>query len=158
MNICLGGTFDPMHKGHRALFDKAIDLVGKDKLYVGLTGDGFAAGSRNGQDISCFEERKRNIEKYLEDRGVEHTIVVINDRYGIAHQEESFEAIVVSQETYLLAVSINQLRVENDLNRLHIFVVDMVRNPRGEVIKGTSIRNGKMDTEGAPLENGGGGP
>ena len=148
MNICLGGTFDPLHKGHKTLFEAAIDLLGDGTLYIGLTGDDFAEGSRGGQEIRDYTEREKDIRDYLENRGIDFTVVEIASKYGIAHKEKEFEAIAVSRETYQLALEINRKRKENGLEGLHIIVVDLVRNEQGDVIKGTLIRKGEMDTEG----------
>jgi pantetheine-phosphate adenylyltransferase len=154
MNICLGGTFDPLHKGHRRLLDIAVGLVGDGKIYVGLTSDNLARGSRNGQRIRGYEEREKDIREYLENSGVEHTIVEINDGNGIAHKEPSFDAIVVSRETYSVALSINQVRKENEIPPLLVIVADFVTNDQGEVIKGRRIRKGEMDAEGNRLGEG----
>jgi pantetheine-phosphate adenylyltransferase len=157
MNICLGGTFDPLHRGHRTLFDTAIDLLGDGTLFIGLTSNRFAVGSRYKQEIRDYAAREKDIRDYLEGRAVDYTIVEINERYGTAHLNEEFEAIVVSKETYALALEINQERKKNGLEGMHIFVVDLVRNKQGDVIKGTLIRKGDMDPEGVTPEDRGGG-
>ncbi|MFB6254460.1 MAG: adenylyltransferase/cytidyltransferase family protein, partial [Halobacteriaceae archaeon] len=47
MQVALGGTFDPIHDGHRKLFSKAFSL---GDVTVGLTSDELASQTR-------FEER-----------------------------------------------------------------------------------------------------
>ncbi|ERG88916.1 MAG: cytidyltransferase-related domain protein, partial [halophilic archaeon J07HX5] len=44
MKIALGGTFDPIHDGHRALFDRAFAL---GDVTVGLTNDELAPRTRD---------------------------------------------------------------------------------------------------------------
>ena len=44
MKVGIGGTFNVLHKGHRALLDKALEIG--DEVVVGLTSDRFASSGR----------------------------------------------------------------------------------------------------------------
>ena len=56
MNVVLGGTFDPVHDGHRALFERAFDL---GDLTVGLTSDDLAPRTRDeDRYVRPFDERR----------------------------------------------------------------------------------------------------
>ena len=38
MRVCLGGTFNILHKGHKRLFDKAFEVAGEDgSVHIGIT-------------------------------------------------------------------------------------------------------------------------
>ena len=38
MRVCVGGTFNIFHKGHKRLLDKAFEVAGeKGKVYIGLS-------------------------------------------------------------------------------------------------------------------------
>ena len=42
VRIAVGGTFDPLHDGHKALLKKAVELSRGGELVVGLTSDEMA--------------------------------------------------------------------------------------------------------------------
>ena len=38
MKVCIGGTFNPLHKGHKLLIDKAFEVAGKQgSVFIGIT-------------------------------------------------------------------------------------------------------------------------
>jgi pantetheine-phosphate adenylyltransferase len=38
MRVCVGGTFDILHKGHELLIDKAFQTAGKQgSVFIGIT-------------------------------------------------------------------------------------------------------------------------
>ncbi len=154
MNVCLGGTFDPLHRGHRLLIDTASGLLAGDRLYLGLTCDELAVFSRNGEAIRSYEQRKSALQEYLVSKKLDFKIIKIDNRSGIADTDPVLDAIVVSKETYPQARAINDARAANGLNELSIFVVNFVKGDRGSIISGTLIRRGEMDPDG--IERGGG--
>ena len=59
MQVALGGTFDPVHDGHRALFDRAFEL---GDVTVGLTSDDLAAETRAGGERVNEIRRERGLD------------------------------------------------------------------------------------------------
>lgn len=146
MRICIGGTFDILHRGHKTLLDRAFEIAGKDGVvFIGLS-NGELAKSKD--LIHSYEERKRGIEDYLKVKGLKnYKIVPIHDRYGLT-LDEDFDVIVVSEETFEVAREINRIRKEKGLKEIQIVKIPMVKGEDGKPISTSRIRRGEIDEEG----------
>lgn len=156
MDVALGGTFDPIHDGHRALFHRAFEL---GDVAVGLTTDALAADIRaheTDRPVRPYATRRADLASELHDfadrydRGV--TIEPLTDPTGIASERPALAYIVVSPETAPTAERINQKRQAAGLDPLTIEVVDHVRAADGEIISSTRILRGEIDQHGAVLD------
>jgi len=149
MNVALGGTFDPVHDGHRALFERAFAL---GDVTVGLTDDDLASDTRHVERyVRPFDERKADLRAELEPLAEQHNrrfeIRPLAEPTGIA-VEPRFDALVVSPETVDGAERINDLREEKGLEPLEIEVVDHVPADDGKRISSTRIVTGEIDRHG----------
>ncbi len=143
--ICVGGTFEYLHKGHRKLLDRAFSLGGR--VCLGLTTDEFANKTR-GRAVIPYEKRKSGLEEYLCGKGYrEYRILPLEDRYGDALDEECTD-IVVSEETYETALEINKIREKKGLAPMKIHVVPYVLAEDFYPISSTRIADGEIDAEG----------
>ncbi|MFH5798954.1 phosphopantetheine adenylyltransferase [Haladaptatus sp. CMAA 1911] len=157
MDVALGGTFDPVHDGHRALFERAFEL---GDVTVGLTSDELAPATRNVErHVRPFEERKRALESELrgfaEEHGREFDVRKLTEPTGIA-TEERFDVLIVSPETKHGGERINELRTERGFDPLEIVVVPHVEAEDGDIISSTRIVAGEIDEHGNLTPDGGG--
>jgi pantetheine-phosphate adenylyltransferase len=147
MRVCIGGTFDRLHKGHKLLLKKAFEKAGKDgTVFIGLTAEELV---KNKENTKHLDIRKKELEKYLIKEGYNHqaVIVLIKNKYGLT-LDEDFDAIVISPETEKIALQINLKRVLMGKRPLKIIRVPFVLAEDGKPISSTRINNKEIDENG----------
>lgn len=137
--VVLGGTFDVLHEGHKALLKRALSLG--DTLLIGLTSDRMA-GLRRNRKVRSFQERKEDLEKFIENFSIPAKIIMINDEFGPTLKED-FDYIVVSPETYKNAALINEERQKIGKKPIEIVKVDFILDGDGEPLSATKILEDK---------------
>jgi pantetheine-phosphate adenylyltransferase len=148
MKVMVGGTFDPLHDGHRRLISRSFELAGTSgHVTIGLTSDAFAG--KKVHPVRPFAERKADLEGYIrEERFLPpYTLLELNDRFGTT-LEEDFDAIVVSEETLPVAREINVLRKEHGRKKVDIHQISCVLAEDGRWISSTRIYRGEIDVHG----------
>jgi len=150
--IAIGGTFDELHKGHRALMLKAFE-VGKQVL-IGLCTDEFARRLRKNHGIAPYEERLNDLKSFLRKNGLIDRVEILplRDPYGPTISDSEIEAIVVSRETEPRAYEINEARMKKGLPPLKIIAIEMIPADDQISISSTRIRLGAINREGHLLE------
>ena len=149
--VCVGGTFDELHRGHRALLMKAFEVG--EYVWIGLTTDEFASKLGKNHEVAPYEVRLMELKRFLKEKGLlsRAKITPLEDPCGPAATSEEIEAIVVSRETEPGAYKINFIREKNGLPPLKVIVIDMVPAENHIPISTTRIRRGEIDREGRLL-------
>ena len=144
----VGGTFDPLHDGHKRLLTRSFELAGlAGEVIIGLTTDHFA--STKCHPVRSFVERKENLVRFINEHGylTHWQIEPLSDRYGPARGAD-FDALVVSEETLPVAGEINRLRRERGLRKVDIHQITCVLAEDGRWISSTRIYRGEIDEHG----------
>lgn len=151
MLVALGGTFSPLHKGHKKLINVAFGL---GDVCIGLTSDNLARKDRE-RFVLPFTFRKENLLQYIKKTyGKDAIITKLNDPFGPVAHEEGFGYLVVSPETYPVAETINKIRMNKGFKKVEVVRVGHVLADDGIYISSTRIKKGEIDTEGRVLDNG----
>jgi len=144
----MGGTFDILHAGHKALLQKALEVG--DIVLIGLTTDARASKNRNKTQINNYNIRLANLQNLLKSMKSldKFQIVPLENDWGPSVVDEDFEAIIVSDETKYTAQKINKIRSADGKTELEIVVVPMIRAQDGNRISSSRIRNKEINSEG----------
>lgn len=145
----LGGTFDHLHAGHRALLAAAFDRAREVK--IGLTTDRFARSERKplSERVQSYAVRRRHLRTFLTERFGNRawTVVPLRDRWG-GSVGPGADLLILSEETRRAARPINAERRRRGLPPIPIVVVRQVRADDGRPIASRRIRSGEIDAEG----------
>jgi pantetheine-phosphate adenylyltransferase len=148
MKVMVGGTFDPLHDGHKRLLTRSFEIAGpKGHVVIGLTSDSFA-GHKN-HPIRPYARRKDDLEIFLSNsrQSSQWTVEQLNDRFGSAIDAD-FDAIIVSEETLPVAIEINKLRKSKGQKKVDIHQISCVLAEDGHWISSTRIYRGEIDIHG----------
>ncbi|MCW4023481.1 MAG: phosphopantetheine adenylyltransferase [Candidatus Bathyarchaeota archaeon] len=150
--VAVGGTFDELHRGHKALLTRAFEVGGH--VVIGLTSDTFVSKLHKTHQTSPYNKRLNELMAYLQAQGLADRadVEALNDPFGSAATDNSIDAIVVSKETYPIAEKINQKRKNTNLSPLEIVTVGMVPAENHVPISTTRICGGEIDREGHLLK------
>jgi pantetheine-phosphate adenylyltransferase len=151
--VGVGGTFDELHKGHRALLVKAFEVG--DHVVIGMSTDEFVRTMGKPHLTASYRQRLRDLKNFLGEPGLlqRAEIIPISDAYGgVLLSKGPIEALIVSRETEPTAVKINEKRQEIGLTPLQIIVIDMIPSENHSPISTTRIRRGEIDREGRLLK------
>lgn len=163
----LGGTFTPIHDGHRALFHAAFQTASHDgdgsgHVVVALTSTDLAEHTRSDPSharlLGPFEQRRETLDAELERLSAAYAasydIVELEDPHGPAATRSDLDALVVSPEgkAQHRAYDLNQDRISDGLEPLEVHTAPFVIADDGTPISSTRIREGEIDAHGQVLD------
>ena len=149
--VVLGGTFDGLHAGHRALLETAF-LHGT-RVGIGLTTDALLRRWRSKRGrIRPFAERRRMLEEYLGRRFPHRSwwVIPLKDRWGATFERRT-RGLVVSEETAPVARAANRVRKRRGLPPLRVIVLKRILADDLLPISSTRMRQGLVDARGRRL-------
>ncbi|MCQ6962535.1 phosphopantetheine adenylyltransferase [Methanolobus chelungpuianus] len=145
--VAIGGTFECLHDGHRELLRRAFELADGGQVDIGLTSNEMA--SRRNRAIPDYSQRKSQLLEHL--KGIpgntQYRIIELNDPYGRT-LDEDYDHIVVSPETYPVALRINSIREGKGMRPIEIVKIGFVLAEDSERISSTRIVRGEIDIHG----------
>jgi pantetheine-phosphate adenylyltransferase len=145
-SVAIGGTFDILHDGHKALLKNAYQL---GDVVIGLVSDEMA--QRKAHLSNTYDTRKKTLTTYIKAlTGTDPAIVTLGDPFGPTLKLK-FDYIVVSPDTFRTAQEINTLRSQRGLPSIKIICVDFVLAQDGQPISSTRIHRGEIDDHGLLL-------
>lgn len=151
MKVCIGGTFDVLHKGHKLLISKALQTAGKHGLvFIGITTGKII---KEKKDIKAFEHRKKAVTQYLHRKKFSKNVIIkpIEDKYGPSINGD-FDVIVVSPETLKTALEINKKRIQNGRDPLEIIQIPLVLAEDDFPISSSRVKKKEIDENGRVLK------
>lgn len=151
VKVVIGGTFDTLHKGHKAFLKRAFSLG--DEVLIGLTSDRMAGGKPISPGIADFRTRERNLRAFLSKNFPKRPclVVKIEDPFKPTLRED-IDVIVISPGTRKNADKINLLRSREGLKPLKIVQIPWVLAEDGKPISDLRIRRGEIDRKGHLLK------
>ena len=152
MKICIGGTFNLLHKGHKKLLEEAFKTAGKDGfVFIGLTKQKMQDKKKK---IRYYSEREKDLVKFLKKKSwlSKSKIIPILDKYGLA-VDEDYDAIIVSPETYRIAREINSKRLSLGKKPLKIIRIPFVLAEDGKPISSSRIEKGEINENGGLIRD-----
>jgi len=145
--VAMGGTFDVIHSGHKALLKKSFSI--SSKVIIGLSSDQLAIKRGKSLD-NDYSKRLSSLESAIEKNfpNSSYEISKLENDFGPAVVEGSVKALVVSEETSAKGLHLNELRAKRNLPSVEIVVVPMALAEDGKAISSTRIKNSEIDSNG----------
>lgn len=144
MRAAVGGTFNILHEGHKALLDRAFTEA--DEVLIGITSDEMASRSR--ERTIPFHLRKKAVEQYVSSKKGKWEIHEIFDIFGPAVTMDDLDILVVSEETEGNGSVVNDERISRGMRPLSLSVVPMVKSTQGNIIRASDIISGLCSRNG----------
>nr|CAG4648006.1 EOG090X0864 [Moina brachiata] len=126
-HVVMGGTFDRLHAGHKILLSAAV-LRTEKSLTIGVTDGEMIHTKKLWELIEPCETRIQKLREFLVDiePRLEYRIVPIRDPYGPTAYDPDLQLIVVSEETLVGGLKVNELRKQKGLSILDVHPISLI--------------------------------
>ncbi|XP_008994891.1 bifunctional coenzyme A synthase isoform X1 [Callithrix jacchus] len=127
----VGGTFDRLHNAHKVLLSVACVLA-QEQLVVGVADKDLLKSKLLPELLQPYTERVEHLSEFLVDvkPSLTFDVIPLLDPYGPAGSDPSLEFLVVSEETYRGGMAVNRFRLENDLEELALYQIQLLKDLR----------------------------
>ncbi|XP_053424841.1 bifunctional coenzyme A synthase [Nycticebus coucang] len=125
----VGGTFDRLHNAHKVLLSVACVLA-QEQLVVGVADKDLLKSKVLPELLQPYAERVEHLSEFLVDikPSLTFDIIPLLDPYGPAGSDTSLEFLVVSEETYRGGMAVNRFRLENGLEELALYQIQLLKD------------------------------
>jgi pantetheine-phosphate adenylyltransferase len=138
----MGGTFDHLHDGHKYLLRIALNIA--NFIEIGLTSQELLKNKRAASKLEDYKTRERNLKNFIRSFADLNRVNIVEiknwDDMAKYSQDPDYEGLILSQETYLNAVKLNELREKKGLNPIILIVVPLIKDANNKKISSTAIR------------------
>nr|XP_009250010.2 bifunctional coenzyme A synthase isoform X2 [Pongo abelii] len=127
----VGGTFDRLHNAHKVLLSVAC-ILAQEQLVVGVADKDLLKSKLLPELLQPYTERVEHLSEFLVDikPSLTFDVIPLLDPYGPAGSDPSLEFLVVSEETYCGGMAVNRFRLENDLEELALYQIQLLKDLR----------------------------
>ncbi|XP_021537358.1 bifunctional coenzyme A synthase isoform X1 [Neomonachus schauinslandi] len=125
----VGGTFDRLHNAHKVLLSVAC-ILAQEQLVVGVADKDLLKSKLLPELLQPYAERVEHLSEFLVDikPSLTFDIIPLLDPYGPAGSNPSLEFLVVSEETCRGGMAVNRFRLENDLEELALYQIQLLKD------------------------------
>lgn len=125
----VGGTFDRLHNAHKVLLSVACVLA-QEQLVVGVADKDLLKSKLLPELLQPYAERVGHLSEFLVDikPSLTFDVIPLLDPYGPAGSDPSLEFLVVSEETFRGGMAVNRFRLENDLEELALYQIQLLKD------------------------------
>ncbi len=145
---CTGGTYGPLHDGHKKLFEIAFGIC--KFLVIRLTTDEYLKSKQKpfAEKIPSYEKRLNELYNYLfEQYPFRFEILPLGyeEKCKSCEYGKLTKVLFVGDDSFEGACRLNEQRRADSLYELSIVVVPAARDRYGKRISSTRIRKGEID-------------
>lgn len=126
--VCLGGTFDRLHNGHKILLSIG-GLLTRRELLVGVSSNEMLENKKLAPLILSFQSRCTSVRSFMSSVGFPASrleVVKLTDFFGPPGNCPKFQCIVTSAESLPNCWKLNELRASKGFNLLEVEKIEFV--------------------------------